>query len=87
MWLPAPSRGGRYAERLSKDPVHFRSCPTCGSCLWGEYTPQPELRLLAACTLDDTSWLRPVARLWTRSGDRGNPFRRSYELPPNVQLR
>lgn len=42
-------------------------CSACGAALWGERRDRPEMRNLEAGTLDDTSWFRPVAHIWTRS--------------------
>jgi hypothetical protein len=44
-----------------KGPFAFHNCPTCGSRLWAEYAPAPDICLLVAGTLDDTSWIQPVA--------------------------
>lgn len=44
----------------------FWSCGACGSRLWGERSDSPGAGLRAG-TLDDTSWLRPVAQIWTSS--------------------
>ena len=41
-------------------------CAACGSCLWSE-TRVPDVLAVQAGTLDDTSWLRPAAHIWTRS--------------------
>ena len=35
--------------------------------LWGEPIKLPELAVLRPGTLDDTSWLHPIAHIWTRS--------------------
>lgn len=52
-------------------------CAACGSCLWGEIADLPLLALQAG-TLDDTSWLRPIAHIWTRSAQ---PW---IEIPDDV---
>jgi hypothetical protein len=44
--------------------AHF--CSRCSTRLWGPSTV-PGLAVLEPGTLDDTSWLRPVAHIWTRS--------------------
>ena len=44
----------------------FLSCPTCHSRLWSERSDRPGMGLRAG-TLDDTSWVRPVAQFWTSS--------------------
>jgi len=44
-----------------------RNCARCGTHLWTAMPRYPEFVLLRPGTLDDTSWLEPVAHLWTRS--------------------
>jgi len=48
-------------------PRFVRLCAQCGTRLWSEPARRPELAVLRPGTLDDTSSLRPVAHLWTRS--------------------
>jgi len=55
----APTEDGRVR--------HSRICAACGIRLWSEPPPHPAFAIVRAGTLDDTSWLRPVAHLWTRS--------------------
>jgi hypothetical protein len=42
-------------------------CGACGSRLWGQPPRYPALLTLRPGTLDDTSWARPSAHIWTRS--------------------
>ena len=42
-------------------------CPECGSWISGTPRPGSGLHNVRAGTLDDTSWLRPTAHIWTRS--------------------
>ncbi len=42
-------------------------CAQCGTRLWGEPVKTPHLVVVQPGTLDDTSWVRPVAHIWTRS--------------------
>jgi hypothetical protein len=42
-------------------------CATCSTRLWGESVRNPAFVIVQPGTLDDTSWLRPVAHIWTRS--------------------
>ena len=42
-------------------------CTGCGTRIYHEPAPDSELVNLKPGTLDDTSWLRPVAHLWTDS--------------------
>jgi hypothetical protein len=44
-----------------------RFCGRCSTRLWGEPLRLPEHLVLRPGTLDDTSWIRPVAHIWTRS--------------------
>jgi len=55
-----------------------RRCADCGCCLWGEIGDFPEIVALQAGTLDDTSWLEPIAHIWTSSAQ---PW---VEIPTNV---
>jgi hypothetical protein len=47
--------------------VISRFCGNCGTRLYGERDGRPETVSLRAGTLDDTSWLVPVAHFFTRS--------------------
>ena len=42
-------------------------CAGCGPQLWSESERRSGVAIMRPGTLDDTSWLRPVAHLWTRS--------------------
>jgi hypothetical protein len=44
-----------------------RTCAQCATRLWSEPAEHPELAVVRPGTLDDTSWLEPVAHIWTRS--------------------
>ena len=44
-----------------------RFCSTCGTRLWGEPAAYPQILVVSPGTLDDTSWISPVAHIWTRS--------------------
>lgn len=41
-------------------------CADCNTRLWGQ-AKNPEILIVRAGTLRDTSWFRPVAHLWVRS--------------------
>ena len=43
-----------------------RPCAVCGTRVWNEPAGAPAV-VLKPGTLDDASWLRPVAHIWTRS--------------------
>lgn len=42
-------------------------CGGCGTRLWHEPERNPAITILKPGTLDDTTWLRPVGHIWTRS--------------------
>lgn len=42
-------------------------CRECGTRLFHQPTRNPHITNIKPGTLDDTSWLQPVANLWTRS--------------------
>jgi len=46
---------------------HTRVCAKCLTRLWSEPQTRPEIAVVRPGTLDDTSWLRPQAHIWTRS--------------------
>ena len=48
-------------------PRHTRICARCATRLWSERPDRAEIAVIRAGTLDDTSWIRPVAHIWTRS--------------------
>src|SRR5215208_1434106 len=54
-----------YHAALSDGRVkHGKLCAACGTRLWGEPVKRPSIAVLQPGTLDDTSWLKPVAHLW-----------------------
>ena len=60
-------------------------CPTCSTRVWGEPVKLPDMVIVQPGTLDDTSWLRPVAHIWTRSAQPWFPFPEGvarYEAQP-----
>ncbi len=42
-------------------------CPACGTRLFHEPSRNPEIVNIKPGTLDDTSWIMPVAHVWTSS--------------------
>jgi hypothetical protein len=42
-------------------------CSDCGGRVYGERSARPDLIAIRAGTVDDTSWLRPVAHVYMRS--------------------
>jgi hypothetical protein len=55
----------------------YWSCGHCNTRLWGQ-ARNPDILVVRAGTLHDTSWLRPVAHLWMRSAQ---PW---FVLPPTA---
>jgi len=51
-------------------PMHIRFCGVCNSRMWSDSLRRPGLTIVRGGTLDDTSWLRPQAHLWTRSAQK-----------------
>ena len=57
-----------YVAKLADGRVkQSRACVKCVTRLWGESVRSPTYLIIQPGTLDDTSWLRPVAHIWTRS--------------------
>ena len=42
-------------------------CGQCGTRMWSEPPARPDFAVMRPGTLDDTSWVQPVAHIWTRS--------------------
>ena len=61
----APSRWGRTTASGQQVDCHF--CAVCGTRLFHVPANHPKIASLRPGTLDDTTWLRPVAHMWTRS--------------------
>jgi hypothetical protein len=47
--------------------VYRHFCSDCGSPIFSDVVASPQLDWLKAGTLDDTSWVRPVANIWCES--------------------
>ena len=45
----------------------FKFCNRCGAHLWAEANIAPGLALIRVGTLDDSTWIAPVAHIWTDS--------------------
>ena len=62
------SEPGAYAvDAESGATVTRKFCSRCGSPLFSELSANPEIFVIKAGTLDDPSWLRPAAHIWTES--------------------
>jgi hypothetical protein len=42
-------------------------CADCGGRIFGQRSDQPDVVTMQAGTLDDTSWVRPIAHIYLRS--------------------
>ena len=47
----------------------YSACPRCATRLWNP-ARDPTLHILEPGTLDDTSWVAPVAHIWARSAQK-----------------
>ncbi|MDJ0865374.1 MAG: GFA family protein [Myxococcota bacterium] len=63
-------------------------CRNCGTRVWSEPARFPEILSLRPGTLDDTSWLEPIAHIWTASAQPWVPIpegvRRHERNPDDV---
>lgn len=51
-----------------------KACAQCACRLWGEPVKAPQIAIVQPGTLDDTSWIKPVAHIWTKSAMPGTAF-------------
>jgi hypothetical protein len=59
-----------YADRGdSGKAVRRRFCPECGSPIVSEVERMPDLTIIKAGTLDDTSWLKPTMEIFCDSAE------------------
>jgi hypothetical protein len=77
---------GRYGAPLASGRTkRGRLWAACGTRLWGEPVVASSFVVFQPGTLDDTSWLRPVAHIWARSAQPWVTFApdaRVYETQP-----
>lgn len=60
-----------YPVKLASDNIaNGCMCNSCGTRLWRVGRKNTDLFIIRAGTLDQTSWLRPDAHVWTRSAQR-----------------
>ena len=52
---------------IGASPKHGRRCAACSTWLWGEPERLPQVVVIRPSTLDDRSWIEPVAHIWVRS--------------------
>jgi hypothetical protein len=52
---------------IGASPKHGRRCTACSTWLWGEPERLPQVVVIRPSTLDDRSWVEPVAHIWVRS--------------------
>ena len=93
-WLRAPGRGVPPGSRRTEwSPSHDRqwprvdplSLPGVRRVVCTAPRPGATVRNVRGGTLDDTSWLRPTAHIWTRSKQRWLPIPegdRKFEMQP-----
>lgn len=55
-------------------PVYRHFCSSCGSPIYSDVVATPQLDWLKAGTLDDTSWVKPVANIWCQSAQSWVPY-------------
>lgn len=60
-----PKQWSRVSESGRKVVCYF--CDECGTRLFHKPDRNPQITNIKPGTLDDTSWLKPVGNLWTRS--------------------
>jgi hypothetical protein len=71
--VPTPALSIRGALKTFKDrgdsgkTVHRRFCPECGSAITTERQTRPDVTIVMAGTLDDTSWLKPTIEIFCDS--------------------
>ena len=57
-----------YAVTLSDGrELREKFCGECSTRLWGEPPKFHQIVVIRPGTLDDTTWLRPIGHIWTRS--------------------
>jgi hypothetical protein len=67
---------------------YFKLCRHCGAHLWGVPDVLPDFSMVRVGTLDDATWVAPVAHIWTDSalpwvelGDKLTRFPKQPENP------
>jgi hypothetical protein len=60
-------------------------CGDCGGRVRGERDARPDIRVVRAGTLDDTSWVRPIAHVYMRSAQSWEQISgpECFEVMPN----
>lgn len=79
-----PKQWKRIAESGSEVSCWF--CEVCGTRLFHAPARNPKIVNIKPGTLDDTSWLKPVGNLWTRSSQKWvtlNEQMLNYEAQPS----
>jgi len=92
VWVPLAAievtKGSTEARTTSSAEGKVQQIRQCGRCytrLWTEPPKRPTVGIVRGGTLDDTSWLQPVAHIWTRSAQPWFVFPegvRRYEVQP-----
>jgi hypothetical protein len=67
--------------------THRRFCPECGSALLDEAEVMPNVTMIMAGTLDDSSWVRPAMEIFCDSAqpwvELGGDRQRFPKMPPS----
>jgi hypothetical protein len=65
--------------------THRRFCPECASPIAGEAEVMPDVIMIPAGTLDDTSWIKPTMQIYCDSAqpwvDLGGDMQRFAKMP------
>jgi hypothetical protein len=69
----------------SGKPIERRFCPECGASVLDEADALPGMLMIAAGTLDDSSWLKPAAQIYCASAqpwvELGGEMKRFDRMP------
>lgn len=60
-------RSWRRVVEANGHVIHCLFCGDCGSRLYHHPERAPAIAILKPGTLDDTTWMRPIGHIWTRS--------------------
>ena len=92
VWVPRAAievtKGSPEARTTTSEGGRIQYIQQCGQCytrLWTEPKTRANIGIVRGGTLDDASWLRPVAHIWTRSAQPWFVFpegARRYETQP-----
>jgi hypothetical protein len=73
----------------SGNKLYRRFCPECGSSVLDEAEVMPNITMILAGTLDDSSWIKPASEIfcdsaqpWVQLGDERHRFPKMPPAPP-----